>query len=173
MPPPPPTDRLTFHEMELLDLDDMAELFADPLVMRHYDHPFSRDESRAWVEWGQRLYREHGHGLWLLRLRMSGELVGDCGLTPQEVDGETSIEVGYHVRSTLQGNGYATGAAEACRTYAASELGLRRLIAIIEPANAASQRVAEKIGLPLERATRDRHDNEVLVFSGDPSASNT
>ncbi len=94
--------------------------------------------------------------------------MGDCGLIPQEVDGETSIEVGYHVRVTLQGRGYATEAAEACRAYAAFQLGLRRLIGIIKPANLPSQRLAEKIGLRLERATRDRHDNEVLIFSGDP-----
>jgi hypothetical protein len=65
------------------NLDDMAELLGDPQVMRHYPQPKSR---------------EHGFGLWLLTLRATGEFVGDCGLTPQLVDGVTELEVGSRVR---------------------------------------------------------------------------
>ena len=87
MPPPPPTPRLAFREMTHDDLDDMAGLLGDPEVMRHYPRPKSRDEALAWIAWNQRLYREYGVGLWLVTLRDSGEFVGDCGLTPQQVDG--------------------------------------------------------------------------------------
>ena len=105
--------------------------------------------SLAWTAWNQRLYREHGFGLLLLTLREGGEFVGDCGLTPQQVDGV--IEVGYHVRAVLQGRGLATEAAAACRDYARDVLGVDRLIAIIDPRNRPSQRVAEKLGLVVER----------------------
>jgi RimJ/RimL family protein N-acetyltransferase len=71
------------------DLDDMAALLGDPQVMRYYPHPKTRQEALGWIEWNQQLYREHGFGLWLLTLRASGEFVGDCGLTPQQVDGVT------------------------------------------------------------------------------------
>jgi Acetyltransferase (GNAT) domain len=81
------------------------------------------------------LYREHGFGLWLLTLKEAGEYVGDCGLTPQAVDGVTEIEVGYHVRAALQGRGLATEAAAACRDYARDVLKVDRLIAIIGPRN--------------------------------------
>ena len=81
------------------------------------------------------------------------EFVGDCGLTPQRVDGAEEVEVGYHVRASLQGNGYATEAAAACRDFARDILGLRRLIAIIDPANIPSQQVAAKIGLKPEKHT--------------------
>ena len=138
------------------DLDDMAGLLGDPQVMRHYPRPKSRDETLAWITWNQRLYREHGVGLWLVTLCDSGEFVGDCGLTPQQVDGVTEIEVGYHVRAALQGRGLATEAAAACRDYARDLLGVERLIAIIDPRNRPSQRVAEKLGLVVERAS-DNH----------------
>jgi RimJ/RimL family protein N-acetyltransferase len=156
MPAPPPTPRLAFREMSADDLDDMAALLGDPQVMRYYPHPKSRDEALAWITWNQRLYREHGFGLWLLTLREGGEFVGDCGLTPQQVDGVTEIEVGYHVRAALQGRGLATEAAAACRDYARDVLGVDRLIAIIDPQNRPSQRVAEKLGLVVERDT-DSH----------------
>jgi RimJ/RimL family protein N-acetyltransferase len=156
MPAPPATARLAFREMTSDDLDDMAGLLGDPQVMRYYPRPHSREQASAWIAWSQRLYRDHGFGLWLLTLRNGGEFVGDCGLTPQQVDGVTEIEVGYHLRTGLQGRGLATEAAAACRDYARDVLGLERLIAIIDPRNRPSQRVAEKLGLVVERES-DNH----------------
>ena len=156
MPAPLPTQRLAFREMTPDDLDDMAALLGDPQVMRYYPHPKSRREALDWIAWNQRLYREHGFGLWRLTLRDTGEFVGDCGLTPQEVDGAAETEVGYHVRAALQGRGLATEAAAACRDYARDVLGVDRLIAIIDPRNRPSQRVAEKLGLVMERDS-DNH----------------
>jgi RimJ/RimL family protein N-acetyltransferase len=156
MPVPPSTPRLAFREMTPDDLDDMAALLGDPEVMRYYPHPKSRDEALAWIAWNQRLYREYGVGLWLLTLREGGEFVGDCGLTPQQIEGADEIEVGYHVRAAFQGRGLATEAAAACRDYARDVLGVDRLIAIIDPGNRPSQRVAEKLGLVAERDSTDR-----------------
>jgi RimJ/RimL family protein N-acetyltransferase len=99
----------------------------------------------------QRLYRERGFGLWLVELRQTGAFVGDCSLTPQDVDGTPEIKVGYHVRRALQGRGYATEAAAAARDHARDVLGLARLVAVIHPGNVVSQRVAEKTGLTLEK----------------------
>jgi RimJ/RimL family protein N-acetyltransferase len=131
----------------------MAALLGDPEVMRYYPAPKSRDDARAWIDWNQRLYRQRGFGLWTIALRATGEFAGDCGLTPQRVDGAEEIKVGYRIRAGLQGNGYATEAAAACRDFAREILGLRRLIAIIGPANTSSQRVAAKIGLTQEKQT--------------------
>jgi RimJ/RimL family protein N-acetyltransferase len=80
------------------------------------------------------------------------------------VDGAEEIEVGYHVRVGLQGNGYATEAATACRDFARDVLGLRRLIAIIDPADIPSQRVAVKLGLEEERRTTV-HGGRRVIYS--------
>ena len=165
MPVPPPTPRLAFREMTPDDLDDVAALLGDPEVMRYYPHPKDRAEALAWIAWNQRLYREHGFGLWLLNLRDGGEFVGDCGLTPQQVDGVTEVEVGYHVRADLQGRGYATEAAAACRDHARDVLAVRRLVAIIVPDNTPSRRVAERIGLRFDRATTSRSGQPVHVYA--------
>ena len=82
-------------------------------------------------------------------LKASGELIGDCGLARQSVDGLDEIEIGYHVRRDLWGQGYAPEAAAACRDYGFKRLGAERLISLIRPENLPSQRVAEKIGLVL------------------------
>lgn len=148
---PAPSSRLAFRELNEDDLDDLAGLLGDPVVMKFYPRPRDRAEALEWIHWNQRLYREHGFGLWLMTLRETGEFVGDCGLTPQQVEGTTEIEIGYHVRADLQGRGLATEAATVCRDLARDELGVRRLIAIINPINVPSQRVALKLGLDHER----------------------
>jgi RimJ/RimL family protein N-acetyltransferase len=128
---------LAFRDMVPDDLDDMAALLGDPEVMTYYPRPKTRQEA----------------GLWLLNTA-EGDFVGDCGLTPQVVDGVTELEVGYHVLPALQRRGYATEAAAAARDFARTVLGATRLVAIIHPDNRPSQRVAEKIGLlPEKRAT--------------------
>jgi RimJ/RimL family protein N-acetyltransferase len=146
-------------------LDDMAALLGDPDVMRYYPRPKDRDEALAWIDWNQRLYLQEGFGLWLVTLRTTGEFVGDCGLTPQEVEGTVDIEVGYHIRADLQGHGYATEAAAACRDHARDVLHTKRLIAIIHPDNTPSQRVAEKIGLSPERDVMSRSAPPTRIYA--------
>lgn len=162
---PPPTARLAFRRMTEDDLDAMAALLGDPDVMHYYPRPKSRQEAADWIAWNQRLYRDEGHGLWAVTLRETGEFVGDCGLTPQFVEGVTELEVGYHVRAGLQGRGYATEAAAACRDHARDVLHAERLVAVIRPANRPSQRVAEKIGLPFERTAISRSGLPVRIHA--------
>lgn len=161
---PDPTARLRFREMTDHDLDHMAALLGDPEVMRHYPAPKTRAQTQAWIDWSVRNYAEHGFGLWVVETH-DGEFVGDCGLTWQSVGGERDVEVGYHVRSQLQGRGYATEAATACRDVA-RDTGIEHLIAIIHPRNMPSQRVAQKIGLTLERSV-PRDSGEILVYGAD------
>jgi len=149
------------------DLDDMARLLGDPDVMTYYPAPKTRDEAMRWIGWNRGLYQSHGYGLWILTLAESGEFTGDCGLTPQLVDGKEELEVGYHVLPALQGQGYATEAAAAARDFARDTLGARRLTAIIHPANRPSQRVAEKIGLRQEKRTRSRSGADIVLYSAD------
>ena len=143
---PHPTARLRFREMTMADLDFMSSMLGDPEVMTYYPAPKSRDESAAWIEWNQSNYARHGYGLWIIETR-DGGFVGDCGLTWQQVNGRSELEVGYHVRRDLQGLGYATEAALACREFAREVLGVPLLVAIIHPENVASRRVAEHLGM--------------------------
>src|SRR5579859_5612914 len=160
----PESARLLFREMTRDDLNDMAALLGDPEVMTYYPRPKTRDEAAYWIEWNRGLYRSHGHGLWLLTTP-DGRFVGDCGLTPQPVDGVTELEVGYHVTPALQGLGYATEAAAASRDFARSVLGAKRLIAIIHPENKPSQRVAEKIGLRPEKRALVHGGRDSVIYA--------
>ena len=118
----------------------------------------------GWIAWNRQNYAEHGFGLWVIET-LTGEFVGDCGLTMQEVEGEWLVEVGWHVRSAARRRGYAAEAAAAVRG-AARGRGVKHLIAIIRPDNVASQGVATKIGLTLEREVY-KHGGPALIFGSD------
>lgn len=150
---PGPTDRLRFRQMTAADRPLIAMLTlggnADP---------------EGWIAWNQRNYAEHGFGLWITETH-AGEFVGDCGLTMQSVEDEWLVEVGWHVRPDLQRQGYAAEAGLAVRD-AAREAGVAHLVAIIRPDNVASQGVAAKVGLALEREVH-KNGGPALVFGAD------
>lgn len=143
------TERLTFRTLTLDDVDDLLKVLSDPEAMKFYPKPFDRQMTQAWIERNIQRYAQHGFGLWALILKESGKLIGDCGLVVQEVDGVEEVEIGYHIRRDSWGRGLATEAAQACRDYGFSQLGFGKLISLINPANIASRRVAEKNGMRL------------------------
>jgi [ribosomal protein S5]-alanine N-acetyltransferase len=143
------TQRLLLREFVPEDVDALAAVLSDPEAMRFYPAPLDLAAVGAWIERNRRRYADAGHGLWAMILKSSGELIGDCGLTRQIVDGADEIEIGYHVRRDLWGRGYAPEAARACQDYGFARLGADRLISLIRPENLPSRRVAEKTGLTL------------------------
>lgn len=143
--------RVRLREYRQADLDELAAMFADEETMRFYPRPKTRNEALAWIEWNQGLYAERGFGLWVMESIETSEFLGDCGLTPQTVEGVTDIEVGWHTKRASWNQGLTSEAALACRDLAFTRFGLRRLISIIDPENIASRRVAEKIGMREER----------------------
>lgn len=115
----------------------------------------------GWIDWTLRNYAEHGFGLWVVETH-EGAFVGDCGLTLQEVEAEWLVETGWHVCSDLRRRGYAAEAA-ASVVEAAGAAGIEELTAIIRPDNFASQAVATKIGMSLERQVH-KNGGPALVY---------
>lgn len=145
------TERLRLRLYTRDDLNDLASIVGDPVTMRYYPRPFSRDEASNWIERNLRRYTEDGHGLWAMVSKGSGEFVGNCGLVKQWVDGREEIEVGWLVARRRWNQGLATEAATACRDYGFDVLDIDRLISMIRPENEPSRRVAEKIGMSIEK----------------------
>lgn len=146
------TERLLLRPLEQSDQEALLAIWGDAENMRFYPHPFSREEVGAWIERNRARYREYRGGLFGLLDKKSGELVGACGPSWQEVEGKQELEVGYHVRRDRWGQGLATEAAKACMQYGFNELGpVCRIISMIRPENLPSRRVAEKNGLACEK----------------------
>ena len=97
-------------------------------------------------------------------LKSTEEMIGDCGLVEQEVEGDKQLEIGYHVRRDLWGKGFATEAARACRDYGFTKLNASQLVSLIREENHPSRRVAEKTGLTVWKETM-WHGWPHLVYS--------
>ncbi|QQS47565.1 MAG: GNAT family N-acetyltransferase [Acidobacteriota bacterium] len=147
------TQRLILRELEPADADAIAEIICDADTMKYFPAPYSRSDVDQWLERNFERYRTDGHGLWAVMLKSDGSVIGDCGLTWQDVDGVRELEVGYHFNKRYWGHGYATEAAKACMEYAFNRLGHNRIISLIRPENVASARVAERNGLEVEKQT--------------------
>ena len=145
------TGRLRLREFVPQDADALAAVLGDPVAMQYYPSALDRRGVEEWIGKNIGRYQRDGYGLWAMVLKDSGQLIGDCGCTLQEVEGKNHVEVGYHVRRDLWGNGYATEAAQACMDYAFVRLGASRVISMIRPENVQSRRVAEKNGLVCEK----------------------
>ena len=141
------TPRLLLREMTTSDLPAICRVLQDEKTMYAYEHAFSDEEAQAWLNNQLRRYREDGFGLWAVVLKESGEIIGQCGITLQDVNGEWVPEVGYLFERAYWHRGFATEAAIACKEYAFNVLGLDTVYSIIRDNNIASQNVAKRNGM--------------------------
>lgn len=147
------TERLVLRPIAREDLDAFAELFTDPEVVRFIGDGTvaTRDESAEWIEASLARNAFEGWDMRSVLLAGGGEVIGRCGLAVRGIEGRTEHEVAYLFGRAHWGKGYATEAATAMRDRALGELGLSRLIALIDHGNAASKGVARKLGMAYER----------------------
>ena len=87
-------------------------------LCRYYPHHFNEDEVKSWIKWNIENYKKYKHGLWGVISKKGDIFIGDCGITMQEIDGETLPEIGFHIINEYWNKGYATEAAFACKEYA-------------------------------------------------------
>jgi RimJ/RimL family protein N-acetyltransferase len=138
------TRRLRLRPMEPSDLDEFAALHADPEVTR-FIRPLDRAAARERLRLDESEWLERGHGLLAVLDRESGAFLGRCGLKYWPQFDET--ELGWALRRSAWGHGYATEAGRACIEWGFSELDVPYLTAMISPDNVRSVRVAERLGL--------------------------
>ena len=111
------TERLLLREYTLNDFDALYEIMSDPETMQHYPAPFDKARTRRWIEWNLENYAQYGFGLWAVVLKETGEFIGDCGITIQNIDGEMLPEIGYHIQKKHWRKGFAKEAARAVRDW--------------------------------------------------------
>jgi len=143
------TARLLLREFVPEDADALALVLSDPETMQYYPAPYDRHAVEQWIQRNRQRYRDDGAGLWAMVLKASGEVISDCGIIRQQVEGEYLYEIGYHLRRDLWGQGLATEAAVECREWGFAHLEADRLISLIRPENVASCRVAARNGMTI------------------------
>ena len=150
---PVSADLQALHDNILSDAAVMALAFAG--------EPMSWAQSRDFFH----LNFDHDAGgkkLGILTERTTAEAIGFAGLLPCDALGEPDYELGFVLRRSAWGRGYATEIGRGQLDHGFNVLGLRRLLALVSPANEASATVLQKIGMKLysnvNRVSRgDRH----------------
>ena len=108
------TERLLLREMEDEDFSALCRMLRDPEVMYAYEHAFDDAEVDEWLDRQINRYRQDGFGLWAVILKKTGEMIGQCGLTLQDIEDRQVLEIGYLFERAYWHQGYATEAAAAC-----------------------------------------------------------
>ena len=149
------TERLFLREMTMDDFDSLYAVLADPEIMQHYPYSFDEERVRSWIERNMKRYTDDGFGLWAVCLKDTGEMIGDCGLTLQNIDGQMLPEIGYHIRKDQQRRGYAKEAAAAVRDWAFGNTEYPALYSYCKYTNVGSFKTAESIGMHFEKEYED------------------
>ena len=158
------TERLFLREMNMDDLDALYEVLADQEIMKYYPYIFDEKKVKEWIERNMNRYQKDGFGLWAVCLKESGEMIGDCGLTLQNIDGTMLPEIGYHIRKDQQHKGYAKEAASAVRDWAFNNTDYPALYSYCKYTNVPSYKTAESIGMHFEKEYPDEA-NEITHVS--------
>jgi len=147
------TQRLILRHLTIDDLDELFSLYQDPEIRRYFPAGvLNYEDTKEELEWHMNGHPRHPElGLWATIHKETGRFIGRCGLLPWEIDGKLEIEIAYLLDKKFWHQGLATEAANGIMKYAFEKLHLSRLICLIDPDNIASQRVAEGIGMTLER----------------------
>lgn len=149
------TERLSLRPYRKDDLDQALSFLGDPKTMSFYPCPFSKEKVIEMIERNMRTWRDMGFGLMTVFETGSGEIVGNCGITIQSIDGKDEHEVGYRFHRRVWGRGYASEAAIAIVRYGFKTLGLAKLSSHMPSDHLQSRRVAEKIGMVFEKEYRN------------------
>ena len=158
------TERLTLREMTHDDYDILYAVLSDSDIMRHYPYTFDEKRVRGWIDRNRQRYNDFGFGLWAVCLAENGVMIGDCGLTMQNINGTILPEIGYHIAKIHQNKGYATEAARAVRDWTFTVTPFRSLYSYMKKENLPSAAVARANGMTLTDEFTDDEGERSLVY---------
>jgi RimJ/RimL family protein N-acetyltransferase len=162
------TTRLVLRRFVEDDVEHLVELDGDPVVMRFITGgrttPREEIENDVFPAFLAYYDRSAGYGLWAAVERSSGEFIGWFHLRPADGSPPGEVELGYRLRRSAWGKGYATEGSRALIRTGFSEFGAERIVASTVAVNVASRRVMEKAGL---RFVRSFHQPWPFKIEGD------
>ena len=128
------TKRCYLREMIPDDLPDLYRLYAGKGMTEYMEPLYGWDEEMEYTKsYIENMYRFYGYGMWLVKDRMTDELIGRAGFDHYVVDGERILEMGYAIGVPYQRMGYASEVCQALIAYAKSaHLGYEELYCFVQ-----------------------------------------
>lgn len=163
------TERLRLRPLTEEDAQFMFELLNDPSFIRNIGDRKVRtlEGAKTYISDGPvASYARNGFGLYLVELKESHEPMGICGLIRRNTLND--VDIGYAFLPKFWSKGYAFEAALAIKEYARDTIGLKRMVAVVDPENQSSIRLLEKLGMRFEKMVRLTADDiELILFAVD------
>lgn len=159
------TDRLILREYTMDDFDAIYEILSDEETMQHYPHPFDENKVRYWINWNVENYKIYGFGLWAVVLKETGRLIGDCGITMQNIGGKIKPEIGYHIHKKYWRQGYGSEAARKCRDYIFENTPFNIIYSYMKYTNVGSYSTALANGMHLVDEFEDEVNTITRVYA--------
>ena len=159
------TERLYLREMTNEDFSALYKVLADTNIMQHYPYTFDEKRVRCWIERNIERYRILGFGLWAVCLKETDEMIGDCGLTMQIINGEIKPEIGYHIRADKQLKGYAKEATIAVRDWTFNNTPFNVIYSYMKHTNEPSYKTAISYGCKQVGEYKDDTNEITKVFA--------
>ena len=159
------TERLILRELTTDDFDALYAVLADTDIMRHYPYTFDEDRVRGWIAKNIDRYETFGFGLWAVCLKGTGEMIGDCGITMQNINGVIKPEIGYHLHKNYWRQGYAKEAARKCRDWIFANTPFNMVYSYMKSTNIASYRTAMANGMRKICEYTDAENETTLVYA--------
>ena len=143
------SERLGFREWKNEDLEEFSKLNSDETVMEHFPATLSKKEVAKFIEQLKQHFVENGFTYYATEVLESKEFIGMIGLAYQEYQTNftPAIDIGWRLKRSAWGKGYATEGAKRCIEYAFHELGIHKIIAVCTIKNNKSEKVMKKIGM--------------------------
>ncbi|WP_039016900.1 GNAT family N-acetyltransferase [Halocynthiibacter namhaensis] len=143
------TQRLRLVPFSTEHQDALYEMDSDPDVMRYLGDGSVKtpEETAAGIERVQKRWRKLGYGWWAVFECETNEIIGAACLQNLANQDEAPLEIGWRLKPSAQGKGFATEAGFAAIRFAFEEIGTDYLVAVANPQNYASQQVMERLGM--------------------------
>ncbi|GAA4296758.1 GNAT family N-acetyltransferase [Aestuariibaculum suncheonense] len=141
--------RLGFRNWMTSDLNEFAKMNADKEVMKHFPKTLTTNETSAFIERLQNHFITHGFNYFAVEILETGEFIGFIGLANKifESNFTPAVDIGWRLKKSAWGRGYATEGAKRCLKFAFDDLDLDRIIATCTKQNVNSEQVMKKIGM--------------------------
>jgi ribosomal-protein-alanine N-acetyltransferase len=159
------TKRLLIRSIIPTDAPFLAKLWTDPIVTKYMGGPRTYDDIYEEFTKDAQDTIKPKIDLWPVIEKSTGSIIGHCGILDKDIENEIEYELIYVIAKSYWGKGYATEAANNIKNFAFHQLGLKRIICLIDPQNKASQRVALKVGLQYKKEIIRPSGKKMYLFS--------
>ncbi len=158
------TPRLLLFSYQVDVLDDLHSILSDATTMQFWPQPYSLQQSREWLEYNMTTWRETGLGRLAVRLKSTGQLIGDAGIKQTMVNEQLENDMGYIIHHTYWKQGYGFEVAQGILDYGLHTRQLSRIVANMPHDHFASAKVAEKLGMKKVLEFHNSRNRNILTY---------